>query len=582
VPLAPKSSVHYTSRRKTSRSYTDKRAEASESTYSSEAQDTQRDIAKIVRNAKLATSFSLTNETGGGVPGAATSSTTSVWNVSAERSSESTKEAFREEIRKQAETLKRTASVEVTLTTTDEFGFEETSEINNPNDELVVTYLFYELQRRFSVSEHLQRVTPVILVAQDVPEPGEIDETWVTRYDWILRRVILDGTFLAAIDYVVSGKLVADLSRARELEATLDQQTSVVATLEHQLSVLKSDDLLPDPRNIFEQFKVRLYDEKYPGWREDEARVREVFGDDVAQRVADRRESIERIEGELKGEVAQLQAATASYTTAYVQYATEAVQVERLLIHLKENILYYLQAILDHEGRDQQFLRLRDTKVPRVTGSVAYALTPSGRPPRAPTFNPPLEVRINATLQVSGEEKLGDVANMAQPLGYVGNAVVFELTKWNPLVSFLLAPFSAAATGVGDPDAGGTLSLDEFDRLVCCLKDNLRPADFQALKPRVDSAYQARVLDPRPDAQNVVVSTGSLFIEALPGAHPILEDFKLAHRALDVQQVALDSVTKRLEQLRLAARLVTDQLDDPDTEKIIIRDSGAGTPVINP
>lgn len=581
IPLAPKSSVRYTSKRKLSRTYTDKRAEASESTYSAEAQDTQRDIAKIVRNAKLATSFSLTNETGGGVPGAATSSTTSVWNVSAERSTESTKESFREEIRKQAETLKRTSSVEVTLVTGEELEFEETSEIRNENDALVVTYLFYELRNAFNVAERLRRVTPVILVAQDVPEPSEIDEVWVTRYDWILRRVLLDATFQAAIDYVVSGKLVADLGKAKEFSAALDKQADVVAALERQLSVLRSNNLLPDPRNIFEQFKVRIYDEKYPDWREDEDRVREVFGDDVAQRVARRKEAIETAEGELQRESAQLQSAAETYATAFVQYALEAVQVERLLIHLKENILYYLQAILDHEVRDQQFLRLRDTMVPKVQGRVQYQLVPTDRPRRAPTFNAPLEVRATATLSVNGEEKLGDIANLAKPLGYVGNAVVFELTRWDPLVTFLMAPFSSSVTGVADPDAGGTMSIDEVERLVCALQDNLPTADYQALKPRIDEAYQARVADPHPDSQEIVISTGSLFIEALPGAHAVLEDFKLAHRALDVSQVALTSVTNRIEQLRLAARIISDQFDDPETEKVVIRERDAANPVID-
>ncbi|MGB3955074.1 MAG: hypothetical protein WBL05_07310 [Brooklawnia sp.] len=581
IPLAPKSSVRYTAKRKSSRTYTDKRAEASESTYSSEAQDTQRDIAKIVRNAKLATSFSLTSETGAGVPGAASSSTTSVWNVSAERSTESTKESFREEIRKQAETLKRTSSVEVTLTTGEETEFEETSEIRNDNDALVITYLFYELRNAFNVSERLRRVTPAILVAQDVPDPSEIDEVWVTRYDWILRRVLLDATFHAAIDYVVSGKLVADLGKAKELSAALDRQAAVVAGLERQLFVLRSDDLLPDPRNIFEQFKVRVYDEKYPDWREDEARVREVFGDDVAQQVARRKEAIQATEGELQREATQLQTAAETYTTAFVQYALEAVQVERLLIHLKENILYYLQAILDHEVRDQQFLRLRDTRVPKVQGRVRYQLAQTDRPRRAPTFNAPLEVRATATLSVDGEEKLGDVANLAKPLGYVGNAVVFELTRWDPLVTFLMAPFSSSVTGVADPDAGGAMSLDEVERLVCGLKENLSPAEYQAPKPRIDEASLARVLDPQPDSQEIVIPTGSLFMEALPGSHAVLEDFKLAHRALDVSQVALTSVTNRIEQLRLAARIISDQFDDPDTEKVVIRERDAANPVID-
>ena len=37
--------------------------------------------------------------------------------------------------------------------------------------------------------------------------------------------------------------------------------------------------------------------------------------------------------------------------------------------------------------------------------------------------------------------------------------------------------------------------------------------------------------------QMVIVPSDQLYIEALPGTHPILEDFKLIHRALDVKRV---------------------------------------------
>ena len=337
--------------------------------YSSESQDVQRDIEKIVRNAKIGTSFSLTHEAGGGVPAVSSASTTSVFNASAERSSESTKEAFREEVRKHAEQLKQSSSTEVTVASTEEVEVDETSSIENPNDELTVTYMLYELQRRFEVSERLSCVRPVVLVAQPLPDPTTIDEAWVIRYDWIIRRVLLDPSFLPAVDYVTSGKLIADFRKAKELEANLDRQASIVQTLQHQITVLRSPMVLPDPRNIFQMAKIALYDEKYGReWREDEQRVREVFGDAIADRMAERRKSLEEVESELKREVAQLDRATDAYNTAFVQYAVEAIQVERLLLHLKDNIVYYVQALLDHEGRDQQFLRLREQQVPAVKG----------------------------------------------------------------------------------------------------------------------------------------------------------------------------------------------------------------------
>ena len=45
--------------------------------------------------------------------------------------------------------------------------------------------------------------------------------------------------------------------------------------------------------------------------------------------------------------------------------------------------------------------------------------------------------------------------------------------------------------------------------------------------------YTRRLTEDRRASDEIVVPTGQLFIEALPGAHPLLEDFKLEHRRQD-------------------------------------------------
>ena len=54
-------------------------------------------------------------------------------------------------------------------------------EIQNPNDELTVTYLFYELQRTYRISEKIHQLMPVVLVANEVPAPDEIDDAWLMQ-----------------------------------------------------------------------------------------------------------------------------------------------------------------------------------------------------------------------------------------------------------------------------------------------------------------------------------------------------------------------------------------------------------------
>ena len=67
-----------------------------------------------------------------------------------------------------------------------------------------------------------------------------------------------------------------------------------------------------------------------------------------------------------------------------------------------------------------------------------------------------------------------------------------------------------------------------------------------------------------------MVPTGSLFIETLVDQNPILEDFKLKHRELDVFDVNEKVRKAGLENIRLAARLLNEERSDPDIDKKIL------------
>jgi hypothetical protein len=76
------------------------------------------------------------------------------------------------------------------------------------------------------------------------------------------------------------------------------------------------------------------------------------------------------------------------------------------------------------------------------------------------------------------------------------------------------------------------------------------------------------------------VPTGSVFIEALPGEHPLLEDFKALHRAVDVKKVQAEVRKTELENIRYAARILAGEREDPDIErKIVVEGSGV---IVNP
>jgi hypothetical protein len=77
----------------------------------------------------------------------------------------------------------------------------------------------------------------------------------------------------------------------------------------------------------------------------------------------------------------------------------------------------------------------------------------------------------------------------------------------------------------------------------------------------------------------VIVPSNSLYIEALPGTHPLLEDFKLIHRAIDIKKAQAEARHAELENLRLAARLAEGQHGDPDIDKVVVVENGKNVTV---
>src|SRR5262249_40884216 len=143
--------------------------------------------------------FSVEN-TAGEKAAVANASTTTKMSHEASKSTDDVKKAMHDNTFKAAQEGRHGLTTEVTTEETEEAEEAATTEISNPNDEIAVTYLFYELQRRYRLFERLYRVRPVVLVAQEFPQPHEINEAWLVAHDWILKRVILDDSFLPTLN----------------------------------------------------------------------------------------------------------------------------------------------------------------------------------------------------------------------------------------------------------------------------------------------------------------------------------------------------------------------------------------------
>jgi hypothetical protein len=141
-----------------------------------------------------------------------------------------------------------------------------------------------------------------------------------------------------------------------------------------------------------------------------------------------------------------------------------------------------------------------------------------------------------------------------EPIGYVGNFAVLPLKQSNPLTDFMMLPYLDTALGVHDPDYLASWTPEDFAKYARRLlkqskqrldKGKITSSQCQALLNQLGEQYQRIVGSPRRANDEVIVPTKSLYIEALPGAHPLIEDFKLFHRAVDVKKVKAE--TRKIE-----------------------------------
>ena len=569
IPLAPKETKKYTKKRVVKKSRQEKEVENALQIRKDDSSTTSRINAEIIKKAKNKTNFKATAEGSGGITGVYNVSASTSLETEAERSSANTKKTFRESVVKASQEYKNEHKLEIETKASEEFETTESGEITNPNDELTVTYLFYELQRVFEISEKIHRLTPVILVANKVPAPHEIDEDWLIAHDWILRRVILDDSFLNGLDLLSESLLGNEISLA-VLRTNVDLHSKIAQEVKEQVAFKESE----------------LLD----------------ITDDEERQVAEN--EINKLRSELTTAITAMHEATNQYTEAIRNHFDRQAEITRLRIHVKDNILYYMKAIWDHEPTDQRFFRLYNIDVPVVdpeTGTFASTATEPVTSTSTSTgtmsdigdmFTRTLESDVEAPashisfptrlaeLGISlppptriSYKKLVEVADIENLLGYKGNYMIFPLKKNNYLTTYMMQPYIDEIMGrivLRDPDNFGNLTSEELVELFRCAYVHNPDAFTEEVQEEIKDVLREKLSSPRREKEKIIVPSDSLYIEALLGSHPILEDFKLVHRAIDVKKVQADVRHAELENLRLAARLMEGEREDPDIEKKVI------------
>ena len=111
-----------------------------------------------------------------------------------------------------------------------------------------------------------------------------------------------------------------------------------------------------------------------------------------------------------------------------------------------------------------------------------------------------------------------------------------------------------------DPDELGNYSVEELQDSRDVHGSARDPDAVQGAPRRIQAdAHRPADVAAARTTNSSIVPTNSLYIECLVGTHPLLEDFKLIHRALDVKKVQAEVRHAELENIRLAARALRGQ-----------------------
>jgi hypothetical protein len=181
------------------------------------------------------------------------------------------------------------------------------------------------------------------------------------------------------------------------------------------------------------------------------------------------------------------------------------------------------------------------------------------------------------------QKKLVEVADLDTVLGYVGNYTIFALKENNLLTLCMMQDYLEVGDQlwVRDPDELADYTVADLEQLASCLHEHDKDL-YDEHREDLKKLLVERLESARVDDDLVVVPTASLYVEALVGTHPLLEDFKLLHRALDVKKVQAEVRHAELENVRLTSRVLKGKDEDPDIEKKIVVETNGANVTVSP
>lgn len=616
VPLAPGETRTITMKETRSTSRQRQETEKNERSRNLQTNESSRLQDEVLNRAEHKTGFANTSAGNFSLLKFANFSNSTSFRVDQALYSQETRSQMREAARNSVQEIRSERSFEVKFS--EEFRQErtETVTLSNPNNEVAVTYLLYELERQYKISEKIQALTPVIMVAQELPSPDEITEAWLLRHDWVLKRVLLDESYRKPL-HMLRDDFVADEVSISVKRQNWQTQIAVVTALEGSASSLLSEKRKLQSELITAEYNEDVADARRSsgGFLHRIAKAITPFsptdflsGSGNVEARAEMAKSLFEVAETQYAEAADklanareaLNVAARIYSEAVESLTQRRTMIDALRVHVKDNILHYMQAIWSLEQDDQRYFRLykktaffpQGTRTEVTVRSATSEDVDSVFLPGLPQPNVVIE-GLSPPEYVGGRDEfkrpLHEIADLDTPLGFKGNYMLFPLKECCVITDYMMAQFVDGYFGVRDPDPLAEFSnseLMQYRRRLEAEAGRLEEtgastiADQKRQHAELVKAIVSRRLDSsHRDEDEIVLPTGQLYMEAITGSKTLLEPFKLAHRGYDALRAREELRRAGLENLRYAQRLVDDipRLDDPEVDKNI-RFEGGGTP----
>ena len=493
LPLAPGQKNRVTVKRVSSLSTVEERQRESDLSSTEETSTSARTESEIARKTELKASYQYQSQAGATI-GVVNSSNTVAASGDAARESASLKKSLREAARKTASELRSKAAFKVSTTAEESTEQETVIECANTNQEIPVTYVLFELERQYEVSEVLYSVTPVILMARRIPSRPELDDDWIIAHEPVLARYLLDHhpQLQATLAEVVEGP--NDEISVQLLRSQVEVQRRVLDRLEDQLTTTL--DRRQRARDaVIAKTKSTVADEGLI-----EGLLEGIFGGSDQQ---DERQAgiqaaerlLEFVEGDYADAVRKRQEAFALHQEL-VARLEEAVRVrlgnelrrDQLKVFIADHVLPIHQLIWAEESRDTRYYTLHNLPVlvPRARTAGATFRSRATTDPRdedflgmhieVPGSGPVSDEILDVIMDMDGdpaldrfefeEATLSEVAD-PDPLGSWGAAQILPLRKSNSLTTLMALHYLGEHLRIWDPDRHANEDIDRWvDALV--------------------------------------------------------------------------------------------------------------------